>query len=78
MTQDVNTAESDRPVQWTKSQLDEMLFGMLGSRDLVHAWWNTENRAFNYVMPKDVYYQDPEGVQEISDYIWTYASGVYK
>ena len=78
MTQDVNTAKSDQPVQWTKGQLDQLLLRLLGSKDLVHAWWNTENMAFNYMMPKDVYYQDPFGRQEVSDYIYTYADGEYK
>ena len=78
MNQNVNTAENVQKIQWTKSQLDEMLLGLLGSQHLVHAWWNTENMAFFYMKPVDVYYQDRNGVQEVSDYIDTYANGSYK
>lgn len=78
MNQNVNTAENVQKIQWTKSQLDEMLLGLLGSQHLVHAWWNTENMAFFYMKPVDVYYQDPLGRQQVSDYIDTYASGGYK
>jgi hypothetical protein len=58
-----------------KLRLDAILYVILGSTDLVERWWNSPNTAFDNRMPKDVYYQDPQGRQEISDYISAYASG---
>lgn len=77
MTQDVNTVKTVQKHQWTKNQLDALLFAMLGSEELVHKWWNSPNKAFDDRFPKDFYYQDPNGRQEVSDYINAFASGSY-
>jgi uncharacterized protein (DUF2384 family) len=78
MTQNVNTVTNVRPTLWTKGQLDLMLFVLLGSEELAHNWWISPNTAFDDRFPKDVYYQDPQGRQEVSDYINAFASGSYK
>ena len=78
MTQNVNTVTNVRPTLWTKGQLDLMLLVLLGSEELAHNWWVTPNTAFDDRFPKDVYYQDPKGRQEVSDYISAYADGSYK
>jgi hypothetical protein len=62
----------------SKQRLDAILYLLLGSTDLVQKWWISPNKAFDDRMPKDVYYQDPQGRQEISDYISAYADGAYK
>jgi hypothetical protein len=62
----------------SKQRLDAILYLLLGSTDLVHKWWISPNKAFDDMMPKDVYYQDPQGRQEISDYISAYADGAYR
>ena len=77
MTQPVNTVTTVQSILLSKKQLDAMLFAMLGSDELVHKWWVSPNKAFDDMFPKDVYYQDPNGRQEISDYIYAYASGSY-
>lgn len=77
MTNNVNTVKTVQRIQWTKKQLDDFLYGMLGSEELVHKWWVSPNKAFDDRMPKDVYYQDPNGRQEVSDYINAYAYGSY-
>lgn len=77
MTNNVNTVKTVQRIQWTKKQLDDFLYGMLGSEELVHKWWVSPNKAFDDRFPKDVYYQDPNGRQEVSDYINTYANGSY-
>lgn len=59
----------------TKNRLDLLLFLLLGSTDLVQQWWVSPNKAFDDRMPKDVYYQDPNGRQEVSDYISAFAMG---
>lgn len=61
--------------QLTKPELDQVLLHLTGSKDMVHAWWNSENKAFDDMMPKDVYYQNLNGRQEISDYIAAWVSG---
>lgn len=78
MTQNANTATNVQRILWTKSQLDAMLLAMLGSTDLVKGWWTRPNKAFDGRFPKDVYYQDPQGRQEISDYISAFANGSYQ
>ena len=62
----------------SKQTLNNLLYTILGSNDLVERWWHSPNQAFDNMMPKDVYYQDPQGRQEISDYISAYADGAYK
>jgi len=62
----------------SKPRLDAILYLLLGSTDLVQKWWISANKAFDDRMPKDVYYQDPQGRQEISDYISAYADGAYQ
>jgi uncharacterized protein (DUF2384 family) len=54
-----------------------MLFVLLGSEELAHNWWITPNKAFDDMFPKDVYYQNPQGRQEVSDYINAFANGSY-
>lgn len=78
MTQNANTVTNVQRILWTKSQLDAMLFAMLGSDELVHKWWASPNSAFDDMFPKDVYYQNLNGRQEISDYISAYADGAYR
>ena len=82
MTQPVNTVERGQVIQMTepmtKQRLDAILYLLLGSTDLVHKWWHSPNTAFDDRFPKDVYYQDPQGRQEISDYISAYADGSYR
>jgi hypothetical protein len=52
----------------SKKQCDEMLFAMLGNKDLVNKWWSSPNKAFNNQTPFLVYCTDP---QIIKDYlIW--------
>lgn len=77
MIQAVSTVNNVPCIQWTKGQLDAMLLAMLGSDEMVHKWWHSPNKAFDDRFPKDVYYQDPNGRQEVSDYINAFASGSY-
>ena len=77
MTQNANTVTNVQTILWNKKQLDAMLFAMIGSDELVHKWWVSPNKAFDDRFPKDVYYQDPQGRHEVSDYIGAYAGGNY-
>ena len=77
MTGNASTVTNVQRILWTKGQLDQMLFAMIGSEELVHKWWVSPNKAFDDRFPKDVYYQDPQGRQEVSDYINAYANGSY-
>ena len=78
MTQNANTVTNVQRILWTKGQLDLMLLVLLGSEELAHNWWITPNKAFDDMFPKDVYYQNPQGRQEVSDYINAFADGSYK
>lgn len=78
MTQNANTVTNVQRILWTKGQLDLMLLVLLGSEESAHNWWVTPNKAFDDMFPKDVYYQNPQGRQEVSDYISAYADGSYK
>ena len=45
--------------------LNRILFGLLGSQDLVDRWWASPNKAFNGLCPRDV------DIVEVHDYlIW--------
>lgn len=37
-----------------KQIMDDMLFAMLGSDELVQLWWESPNKAFDMECPKDV------------------------
>jgi hypothetical protein len=45
----------------TKKALDAILFGMLGSEELVNRWWQCNNKAFDGKTPMNT---DPEIVKE--------------
>ena len=84
MTQPVNIVTNGRTIQMSevlsKHRLDAILYIILGSDNLVHKWWHSPNTAFDDRFPKDVYYQDVNGRQDISDYIvaWANTEGGYK
>lgn len=42
--------------------LDEMLLDILGSRELVHSWWNSSNRVFGGDTPEQAFRDRPNNV----------------
>lgn len=55
-------------LQMEKFRLDAILHTMLGD-DIAGNWWWTPNPAFNDRLPKDVYFKDPNGRQDVTNYI---------
>ena len=48
----------------TKSQLNSLLFQLLGSDELVATWWHTPNKNWNMATPYSVWIRDPESVEK--------------
>ena len=42
--------------------LNKILLAMIGDPHLVTEWWNSQNRAFHYATPKEIYEENPERV----------------
>jgi hypothetical protein len=47
-----------------KPALDQIVFSLVGSKDLCNRWWNSKNKAFDFETPKDVYSKDPQAVKK--------------
>jgi hypothetical protein len=45
-----------------KKHLDEILFSLFGSADLVNKWWLIPNKAFNNATPLEVLETEPKKV----------------
>lgn len=41
---------------------DVLLLSLLGNSELVELWWRTQNRAFQFETPTDVFVSQPEKV----------------
>lgn len=54
---------------YVKSQLNRILFGLLGSYQLVDQWWHSSNREFNGKTPNEIYYSGEQGKQDVASYI---------
>jgi hypothetical protein len=42
--------------------LNKILLAMLGDARLLNMWWDGQNKAFNYLTPREIYQEDPEKV----------------
>jgi hypothetical protein len=42
--------------------LNKILIAMLGDARLLDMWWDGQNKAFNYLTPREIYQEDPEKV----------------
>lgn len=58
----------------SKEKLDIILMSLLGRENLVKAWWDSPNRAFNFAKPAEIYALNPE---EVSAYLVKQTSGDY-
>ena len=55
---------------YVKSQLNRILFGLLGSMDLVDRWWDSSNHFFDGKTPNEVYYSGEQGKRDVASYIF--------
>lgn len=46
----------------SKRKLDLILFSLLGSQQLVDAWWNNPNKAFENKLPIEIWVINPDVV----------------
>jgi hypothetical protein len=44
------------------NDLDEILLALLGSKELVDAWWNSPNQHFKLDTPQQAWNTDPKAV----------------
>lgn len=42
--------------------LNKILLAMLGDARLLDMWWDGQNKAFNYLTPREIYQENPEKV----------------
>lgn len=54
---------------YVRSQLNKMLFDMLGNLSLVDQWWHSNNKGFEGKTPNEVYWSGEEGRKKVADYI---------
>lgn len=47
-----------------KEPINLVLKSLLGSEELVHKWWNTTNRYFDYHTPNQIWEQNPQSVKK--------------
>jgi hypothetical protein len=62
---------------FTAEYLNTCLLSLVGRQELVDAWWNTPNKAFDCNTPKSVYKEVPGGVTSVTNYILGYCGGGY-
>ena len=58
---------------YIRSELNRILFDMIGDWDLVAQWWHSENKAFDDKTPLEIYWSGPEGRVSVTDYICHFA-----
>ena len=53
----------DEEMMATKLEaLNKILLAMIGDPHLVTEWWNSQNKAFHYATPREIYEENPEKV----------------
>ncbi len=58
-------------------KLDEVLYAMLGSWELVERWWKSPNKAFDMKQPGEVWCFEEGGRDKVYSYIMGQAGGQY-
>ncbi len=57
-----NQIDKEVMMQMSLDELNKVLLDMVGNHALVALWWNTQNKAFHYATPKEIYEETPEQV----------------
>ena len=60
-----------------RSQLNTLLYSLLGSRQLVDEWWDSTNKGLDNKTPNDVYWSGEQGRQQVANYILKFCNGDY-
>lgn len=61
--------------EYTISNVDRMLFGLVGSYDMVDKWWESENKAFEMRTPMEVWNNDQDGPERVYRYVGSFCYG---
>lgn len=54
---------------YVRSQLNRILYAVIGDWRMVDAWWGSSNHAFDGKTPNEVYWSGEEGREAVADYI---------
>jgi len=57
-------------MEHTKLQVNEMLFALIGSAELIAQWWKSPNWHFKLKTPEDVWERDPG---EVFNYVYQHS-----
>lgn len=60
-----------------RSQLNRLLYSLLGDRRLVDQWWDSANKAFDNKTPNEIYWSGEQGRQQVADYILQFCGGAF-
>ena len=58
----------------TREELNQHLYALVGSENLVKQWWATSNRAWQGREPEEIWARDPE---EVISYVMRFCYGDY-
>ena len=61
--------------EYTLSNVDKMLFGLVGSYEMVDKWWESENKAFDMRTPREVWNNDQDGPERVYSYVGSFCYG---
>jgi hypothetical protein len=54
---------------YVRSQLNRILYDLVGSWELVDVWWQSSNKGFDGKTPNEVYWSGEQGRQDVAAYI---------
>jgi hypothetical protein len=60
-----------------KSNINQLLQPMLGRSELVDAWWDSKNKAFDMKTPEEVYQTGAEGRLSVYQYVLGSSDGYW-
>ena len=60
-----------------KSNINQLLQPMLGRPELVDAWWDSKNKAFDMKTPEEVYQTGAEGRLRVYQYVLGSSDGYW-
>ena len=60
-----------------KSDINRYLIGMIGRTELVDAWWDSPNKAFDLKTPDEIYQVDAEGRKRVYEYVLGCSDGYW-
>lgn len=53
-------------------EIDQYLFSLMGSHELVKKWWTSPNKAFDMQTPLQVWETDQNGPEMVTKYVLSF------